>query len=196
MKDRKSSDLRKIITVTGVCLLLAATVSLFFWQRGIRKAQYRAEYYALTLRDAIPEPRGSVPETRLDNTMPTLSVDGIDFVGLLEMPRYGALLPVRGDWGRPSKYPRHFSGSVYDRTLQIGCSSQQGQFDFFKEISIGDEVCFTDMAGNRYAYAVTDLRYVKNADRDALQSRSASLTLFIKNEYAFEYLLVFCDTSN
>ncbi|MBQ9968174.1 MAG: hypothetical protein IJO88_05580 [Oscillospiraceae bacterium] len=192
----KSHDIRTVLIRIGVCLVLAAMISLFFWQRGIRTAQSRAEYYALTLRDAIPAPQGAVPETRLDNTMPTLSVDGIDFVGILEMPRYGSMLPVCGDWGRPSKYPRLFHGSVYDRTLQIGGSSQTGQLDFFKEISVGDEVCFTDMAGNRYSYAVTDLRYVKNADRDALQSRSASLTLFIKNEYAFEYLLVFCDTPN
>jgi hypothetical protein len=77
--------------------------------------------------------------------------------------------------------------------MQIGGTSQAGQYAFYREISVGDTVCFTDMEGNRFAYSVTDVRYEKRADQAALQRKEAALTLFIKNVYAFEYIIVFCD---
>ena len=75
----------------------------------------------------------------------------------------------------------------------IGASSQKGQYDFYREISVGDELFFTDMTGNRYAYTVKSIIYRTHADRAALNSEESALTLFIKNAYAFEYILVFCD---
>ena len=177
-------------------MLLSAGVVMFLWQGRIRAAEQRAEAYVQTLRTVIPEPQGAVPEERRDNTMPVLSLEGTDFVGILEMPGYASVLPVCADWGRPSKYPCCFSGSIYDGTLQIGGTSQKGQYDFYREISVGDAVYFTDVTGNRYACEVTDIRYEKHADQEALQRNDAALKLFIKNMYAFEYIVIFCDISS
>lgn len=188
-----NGSLHTICISVGVCLLVVAVGILFFWQWSLYDAGEKAEYYATTLGTLIPQPQGAVPEERRDNTMPALSVDGIDFVGLLEMPRYGSVLPVCADGGALAKYPCQFYGSIYDRTMQIRATSQKGQYDFYREISVGDAVYFTDMEGNRFAYSVTDVRYEKSIDQAALQQKDAALTLFIKNVYAFEYILVFCD---
>ena len=185
--------MQKICILAGVCLLAAAIGVLFFWQWRVHTFAEKAQYYGETLRTLMPEPQGAVPEERRDNTMSTLCVDGIDFVGLLEIPRYGSALPVCADWGTPSKYPCQFNGSIYDRTMQIGGTSQKGQYDFYRELSVGDAVYFTDLEGNRYAYSVTDIRYEKSADQAALQRKDAALTLFIKNIYALEYMIIFCD---
>ena len=56
-----------------------------------------------------------------------------------------------------------------------------------------DDVTFTDMEGNRFSYSVTDIRYEKKADQSTLLRKDGSLTLFIKNVYAFEYILIYCD---
>lgn len=193
MKNQINGRMQKICILVGVCLLVVAIGVLIFWQWSIHTSAEKAEYYVNTLRTLIPEPQGAVPEERRDNTMATLSVDGIDFVGLLEIPCYGSVLPVCADWGTPSKYPCQFYGSIYNRTMQIGGTSQKGQYDFYREISVGDAICFTDMEGNRYAYSVTDVRYEKSADQAALQRKDASLTLFIKNIYALDYIIIFCD---
>ena len=111
-----------------------------------------------TLRALIPEHQGAVPEKRRDNRAPVLSIDKMDFIGILEMPRYESTLPVSSDWGHLTKYPCRFSGSIYDRTIQIGATSQKGQYDFYREISVGDTVMFTDVEGNRYTYTVTNLQ--------------------------------------
>ena len=193
MKNPTNSGRQKICIMAGICLLVVAMGVLIFWQWRIHDSARKAEYYVTTLRKLMPEPQGAVPEERRDNTMSALSVDGIDFVGLLEIPRYSSTLPVCADWGAPTKYPCRFFGSIYDRTMQIGGTSQAGQYDFYREIAVGDAIYFTDMEGNRFTYSVTDVRYEKNTDRSVLQRDEASLTLFIKNVYAFEYIIIFCD---
>ena len=193
MKITIHSRLRKICALAGACLLAAAIGIFVFWQWHIYAAAEKAEYYVDTLRALIPESQSATPEERRDHTMSTLSIDGTDFVGLLEVPRYGSALPVCAHWGMPSRYPCRFSGSIYDRTMQIGGTSQKGQYDFYREISAGDTVFFTDMEGKRYAYTVSDVRYEKSADQAALRRKESALTLFIQNVYAREYIVIFCD---
>ena len=61
---------------------------------------------------------------------------------------------------------------------------------------MGDSVFFTDMEGNRFEYAVTDIRYENTADQTTLNRKDSALTLFIKNVYAFEYIIISCDVIN
>lgn len=186
-------SIRKISILAGVCLLVGAVVLLALWRWNISSSEKRAQYYVDTLRALIPEPQNAVPEERRDNTMSVLSVDEVDFVGLIELPRYASALPVCADWGKTSKYPCRFSGSIYDGTMQIGATTQKGQYDFYRELSVGDTLIYTDVEGNRYTYVITSLRYEKHVDQAALQQKKTPLTLFIKNVYSFEYLIVFCD---
>ena len=196
MKIKKKHASGRFFVLAGIALLAAAAVLLITWQWGIRTWDEKTDAYVHTIRTIIPEPQGTALGERSDNTMPVLSLDGVDFAGILEIPRYDSALPVCNTWGQPSRYPCRFSGSIYDGTLKIGAASQAGQYDFFREISVGDSLYFTDMEGNRYAYEVKDLRYEKHADEAALMGEEAALTLFIKNVYAFEYIIVFCDLSS
>lgn len=179
----------------GIGLLVLGAVVLSCWQWGIHDAQQKAEAYVATIRSLVPEPQDAPLEERRDNTMAELSLEGKSFVGLLEMPKWGSVLPVGADWGKASRYPCRLSGSVYDGTLQIGTTSQTGQYDFYREISVGDEVTFTDLEGNRFSFRVADIRYEQHADQSALQQKDAALTLFVKNVYSFEYILIFCDSN-
>ena len=194
MKKLRELNVRRICLWAGICLLAVAAVVMTLWYSGMEISQQKAAGYVQMIRTLIPEPQGAVVEERRDNTMSVLSVDGTNFVGILEMAGFDSALPVCADWGAVSQYPCRLGGSVYDRTIQIGATTQKGQYDFYREISVGDAVYFTDMEGNRFAYQITDIRYEQHADQNALTQKDAALTLFIKNIYAFEYVILFCNT--
>lgn len=192
---RNGFTIQKICIIVGVCLIIAAAVTLALWRWNIHNSEKQVQYYVNTLRSLIPEPQVAVPEERRNNTMSVLSVDGIDFVGLLELPHYESVLPVCADWGKTSRYPCRFTGSIYDGTMQLGATTQKGQYDFYRELSVGDTIHYTDVEGNRYTFTITSLCSEKHADQAALQRKEAALTLFIKNIYSFEYLIAFCDVA-
>ncbi len=184
---------RFVCVLTGTVLLVAALMVLVCWQLSISSAQKKSVFYADTILSLIPDPIDSVAQERQNNEMPVLPIGGTDFSGVIEMPRFTSLLPVCADWGMITKHPCILNGSIYDGTLKVGATSQKGQYDFYREISVGDEVFFTNTEGNRYQYKVTSLRYEKHADAESLVKEDAALTLFIKNIHAFEYLIVFCN---
>ena len=188
--------IRKICILVGAFLFSGAIVILALWRWNINSSEKQAQYYVDTLQELIPDPQNAVLEERRDNTMSILSVGGTDFVGIVELPRYESALPVCAEWGQTTKYPCRFSGSIYNGTLQIGATTQKGQYDFYRELSVGDTVIFTDAEGNRYTFSITSLYYEEHADQAALQQKEAPLTLFIQNVYSFEYLIVFCDLSH
>lgn len=193
MTGRKIKIIKRVCVIMGVCLIASALFILLVWQQTIRTSENRTKEYVNAIFESISSPQGAFAEERRDNTMPTLSVDGTDFVGILEMPRHSSVLPICAQWGAVFKYPCCFSGSIYDRTMKIGGTSQKGQYDFYRDISVGDSVFFTDMEGNRYQYTVNSINYSDNADRAALEKENSSLTLFIKNIYAFEYIIIHCN---
>ena len=184
----------KVCILLGCFLLVASVVATVWWQWEITSSEKTAKIYTQTIRSLIPTSQGAVLEEKQNNKMPVLSVQETDFVGILEIPSYNSELPVCASWGEITKYPCQYSGSIYNGTMQIGISSQKGQYDFYREISVGDAVLFTDMQGNCYTYTVSKLRYEKHANNDALTKENADLTLFIKNVYDFEYLIVYCNT--
>ena len=196
MNYQEKTVLQKILIWIGVALLVAAVMMLIFLQWSIQTSKQQSGEYVEILRTVMPSPQSAVLEERRDNTMPVFSLNGTDFVGILEIPLYDSVLPVCADWGNPVRYPRCLNGSIYDGSIQIGGTTQAGQYDFYRSISVGDPLYFTDMEGNRYTLEVSNLRYEKHADQSTLQRYDAALTLFIKNIYAFEDLIVFCDVPN
>ena len=190
---KKKALIPKICVILGICLVGIALAALAYWQWNIQHSQAQAGADVETLRELIPTPQNAVPEERRENTMSTLSVDGVDFIGILELPRYGSALPVRGDWGSITKSPCRFSGSFYDGTLQIGATTQKGQYDFYRALSVGDSVVFIDVEGNRYTFQVAAMRYENHIDQATLQKEAGALTLFVKDIYSFEYLVIFCE---
>ena len=193
MKKINKPFISKICVLAGISLLVIGLLALFIWQWNIISSIQKSKTYVEILNNLIPEPQGAVLEERRDNSMSVLSIDGADFVGIIEMPGYESALPVSADWGHLTKYPCRFSGSIYDGTMQIGATSQKGQYDFYREISVGDTVIFMDAAGNRYTYTVTNLQYKSHADQTVLNREESALTLFVKNVYDFVYLIVSCN---
>lgn len=188
----KKSSFRSICLSVGIVLILLSMTVLIFWQSGIKRNAEALSEYVQTLEELIPEVQSAVIEPRANNAMPSINVHGNDFIAILELPANNASFPVGASWGDIDAYPCLYTGSAYDGSLIIGTSNQKGQFAFAKEISVGNAVYVTDMTGNQFSYRVADIQYCDHADNQTLSSESDDLTIFVKNIYAFEYIIIRC----
>lgn len=191
MRIKKLSP-RIICLGVGILLIVLSVVLLIFWQWSIKRSADNISEYVKALDELIFEVRPAVIEARVNNTMPSLGACGKNFIAILELPANNASFPVGAMWDDVNDYPCLFSGSAYDGSLVIGTSNQRGQFDFVKEVDVGNTVYLTDMVGDRFSYEVVDICYSDHADIESLYSESDDLTIFVKNIYAFEYIIIRC----
>jgi hypothetical protein len=185
-------NIKKFCIILGVCLFVTAISLLALWIWNVNTSKDRCEKQVETISDLIPPLQSAFPEERVDNTMSVLSLNGTDFIGVLEFPQFNSKLPVGNTWGDTFKHPCRFNGSIYNRTIQIGATTQKGQLDFYREISVGDSAIFVDMEGNLYSYTISNLRYEKHINQSTLQKEDSDLVIFAKNIYSFEYLIIYC----
>lgn len=193
MTSDKKTNISRICLVLGLLLVIASVCLIVVRFVSLDCNSQRNDEYADIIGSIIPTPRPAVLEERTDNTMPSLNIDGNDFCALIEMPAYGARLPIGSGWIKNAYFPCRFDGYAYDRSMIIGTSNAAGQLDFVKQISVGDSVYLTDMLGNRFSYAVSDIKYHEHAEGDAIYSDTADLVIFVKNVYDFEYIMLYCN---
>lgn len=193
MKTRKHR-LSGILTAVGIALILlsAAAVAISFATQS--SAARKASAIASELRSLVPETQSGFPDGRLNTSMPSAEIGGVDFIGVIEIPAYSVSLPIRADWKplRIFQYPCRLSGSTYGGDLIIGGSDAEGQFDFMKFITGGDRIFVTDPAGVCFSYRVTEIVHTSDASVEALITDADDLVIFVKNTYSFGYTGVRC----
>ena len=186
------SKLQRTFVIVGGGLIILSLALLIYWYGSASLFAAKCEEYVSHIQKVLPAEKPAAPQQGKDNVMPVLSVDGIDFMSLLEFPSNNRILPVANQWGNVMEYPCRFAGSVHESALVIGATDRKGQCDFVASISVGDTVFVTDMMGNRYSYLVADILHTDNVHRDLLMNTDAPLTVFVKNTLSDEYILIRC----
>lgn len=136
-----------------------------------------------------PEPTGTpVPEWTVVvlptetpiPEMPTMQIDGNDYIGYLELPTIGLNLPVMGDWTYPQLRiaPCRYEGSAYEDTLVIMAHNYDRHFGRISSMNIGDPVQFVDAQGNIFRYVVAAHETLQREDIAPMVSNEYDLTLF------------------
>lgn len=190
----KRRSLWALPVIVGSVMIIAALVLSVCWQMSIRAAPKKYERLITAVSEQIPQPYSAAPEARSDNSMPVLSVEENDLIGVLDMPGINVKLPISAEWDRKMQLPCVHSGSIYDGSMVIDATTQTGQFEGYRSINVGDAVSFTDMTGARYAFKVTNI--VHTDDRDEyVKGESTKLVIAIKNLYAFEHVMIECDNN-
>mgnify|MGYP003226927729 CR=1 FL=1 len=93
----RSKGLSILLVTLGVLLLGAAAI--LFVVRQAQDKQRAAEIPSLIekIEAALPERSAGVIENRADSAMAAVEIDGIDVIGLLELPGRGIKLPVSAE---------------------------------------------------------------------------------------------------
>ena len=183
-----------ILTVLGTILVAGAVALAALWYASITSAEEKVLHTLSELQSMMPTPYNTVPDDRENKAMPSVQIDGEDFLAIVEFPTVRASLPVGSSWDkeRINSHPCRFSGNVCSRDLIIGGSDNRGQLDFINEINMGDTVRVTDMTGGTYNYKITYVERSKDASRESLTKSDADLVIFARNSYALDYTVVLC----
>ena len=181
----KRNSLLLIPLVIACGVFLFATWQLFRAYSSGPAAQDLPDAAAVarTVEEALPQRFPGVLEDRSDNAMPALSVDGLDVIGLLELPEKGVKLPVGDLQSAPGLLyrPARYSGTVYDGSLTIAGVSDPDQLDMMAALTGGERLNFTDMTGETFAFTVQRVRRATQLDDDTLSSMEADLVWFAED---------------
>jgi len=184
----------KVVFALGCVLILCSLALLAVSQLRVKRGQEIAAKVVETMETILPERREGLSDTYRNMEMPALEIDGEDYVALLEIPAFGVRLPVSGSWekAKVTSCPCRFWGTVYDGSLIVGGYDQPGQFDCFDRIQDGTAVTVTDMTGAEFSYAVERIERSDSAEAEKLMDSAADLTLFVRDAYLLEYIILRC----
>ena len=183
-----------IFQVVGIGLIVCSFVLLGTSKLLAWKAQRSTAIVVEEIEGLLPERIEGSMEDYTNMSMPVIQIDGQDFSGLIDVPAFGVTLPIYDLWdsAKITSFPCRFFGSTYDGSLVIGGSDQSGQFDFCSKIDLGAHVCVTDLTGAEFDYRVTKISRSKTADADVLINDQPGLTLFVRDQYSLDYIVVRC----
>lgn len=185
---------KPLLLVLGIGLILASLCLMLFYGLRMHIGTKRGREILTQMTALLPERTQSAGEAYPDSRMPVLSLDGTDYVAMLEIPAFGVTLPVADQWDSKNLYcaPSRFSGSAYDQMLVIGGADTPGQFSFCDQIDNGAVITVTDMTGVQFTYTVSRVDRAKHAESQWLMSADYDLTLFCHDFYSMEYIAVRC----
>lgn len=188
-----------ILVLTGASMLLAA-VALVLWNIAEnRRSEQRAKDALSAILLAIPEPYYTTTTTvttyhedlfeqyeTTTTTVPVddyITVDGNEYIGVVEIPSLEIRLPVLRDWSKSLLRisPCRYVGCSKNDTLIIAAHNYNSHFGRLFSLNIGDRILFTDVNGFVYQYEVA---YTDTIPGNDVESMLASyngewdLTLF------------------
>ena len=137
------------------------------------------------------QPLAALPEGK----MPTVELNGYDYIGVLEAASLELSLPVMDQWDyeRLKISPCRFAGNVYEDDLVICGHNYSQHFQPLKYVPVGTQVQFTDAVGNVFRYAVSSFDTVGPNDVDRMISGDWDLTLFTCNVSGQTRCAIRCD---
>ena len=195
MKNRKG----RFMMTMGLLLTAAALLLTGYNLLEEYKAERNANEALTVVADMIPttvaaseeadtdveaaEPQeDEVPEfvENSEKEMTVGFVDGLAYIGVVEIPDLDLKLPVLSEWSDENLKvaPCRYVGSAYTQDLIISGHSYKNHFRYIRNLNRGAEIVFTDMDGNRFVYAVSDTEVIDGSGVAQMLAGDWDLTLF------------------
>ena len=132
------------------------------------------------LTGVIEQMPGRVIEPELSGDMPIVDVDGRSFIGTVEIPCLGLLLPIQNEWSNDNAKVSvcRYMGSVDENNLIVAGHNYIEHFGKLKELRTGDKVIVTDMNGRSFYFQVSNMETLGAYDTEQMESGDWDLTLF------------------
>ena len=144
-----------------------------------------------TLSASKPE---EVKERETSKEMKTKEVDGVLYVGTIQLPALELELPVVSEWNEANAEigPCLYDGNIYDKNMVLAGHNYASHFGYIGNLKEGDSVVFIDVDGNSTNYEVEKQEVLDGYDVDGMCSYSNGLTLFTCTYSGTERLTIRC----
>lgn len=188
--------------VAGLLLVLAALLLTGYnlWDEGRAGDAADVTFQALKLQTGENQeelPEYILPDYLVDPRfeMPTVEIDGYDYIGYLDIPSLELSLPVMSDWSYPQLKiaPCRYTGSVYLDNMILAAHNYDRHFGRLKTLEGGELVRFTDVDGNVFDFSVTELELLWPEQTEEMLSGEWDLTLFTCTLGGRQRVTVRCD---
>lgn len=185
----KRKTIGNLLIVLGMLLLAGALA--WMGQNVADQVQAESSSRQVLAQLEIPEPtvaqsqepvKPELPDYQLNPRipMPETGIDGIAYIGTLEIPELGLELPVISS--TTNAYlkiaPCRYQGSAYEDNLVIGAHNYDAHFGRLKNLSYGDQIIVTDLDGNVFSYLVADMEILQPNQTADLVGGGWPLTLY------------------
>jgi sortase A len=192
MLMKRKSKKGLFLMLIGI-LLLAGALTLTVYNLYIDKyAGQRSEAVVQQLKEQIQEKISDDSYVQEDITdlplyvknpemaMPVISIEGNDYIGILEIPVLDIRLPVMSEWSYPKLKlsPCRYTGTAYMNNMVIAAHNYDSHFGRLKELQPGDSITFTDTDGNLFSYEVADMEILEPTAIEDMKNSGYALTLF------------------
>lgn len=133
-----------------------------------------------------------------DMEMPTIEKDGVDYIGVIELPNQGIKLGVASELQMYSlkRTPCRYDGSIYDDSCIIAGHNYRSHVWNLNYVQIGDPVTFTDADGTVFEYQVSAIEEIDGQDEDAMKAGDWDLTMFTCTLTRTERLTIRCERTD
>ena len=123
---------------------------------------------------------GSAAETAPPGPDQGVTVDGVRYLGYLEIPALNIQLPVQMDFSMEAlrQSPCRYAGSFEKNDLVIAAHNYQAYFGEISRLSPGDTVTLIDGLGECHSYQVETLETLSPAETERMTDSGWPLTLF------------------
>lgn len=144
---------RLLLLIIGLVFILGLLFLLIFSLQKFNRSYENLPQIAEKIEKLIPK-KGEVGiSNSFDCEMPSVEIDGCDFIGLIEVPNYGIKLPIYSEFEEymPKAYSRNNNGS-----LVIEGRYSENQFSFADKIEVGKQIIFIDLYCNVFRYKLSE----------------------------------------
>ena len=109
-----------------------------------------------------------------------ITVNEVDYIGVLSIPDLSLSLPVNRDWSYPAlrNSPCRFSGSIEEDSIVIAAHNYRSHFSAISGLRIGAPVSFLDIEGVEHHYTVEYIQTVEPTEVVEVVHSGYDLTLF------------------
>ena len=176
-------------------MLIGSALSLHLYNRQEDLQASRSAADLMEKIQTMPTAEETVPVEIRPTEMPTVTIDGYDYIGYLSIPTLELELPVMAQWdyARLKIAPCRESGATTTDDLVIAAHNYDSHFGRLKELLPGDPIDFVEMDGFCNTYHVEKIATLEPEQVDAVLLSDYDLVLYTCTKGGATRVVVYCD---